>query len=155
MKHSAKLLFLAMVTVMCGLSVLTSCTADIFDNTKSLIIGTWELIEEISIRSNEGKAEDPQVDNISGYTITYTFKKDKTWTFVRVNPKNETDTIFGTYKIEGDQLFMLTADGELTEDSVYTIESIDKKNLTISLTWTGTAFGKTYSDKLILRWMKK
>ena len=153
MKYSVKSSLFALVIV-CGFSMMTSCTAEIFDNTKSLIIGTWELVEESEITIRDGVASEPEVHNLENLTYTLTFNKDKTCSAVSID-RYGTDTGTGRYKIEGNQILLYDDEG-YEEGDFFIIEEIDKKNLTLSSTDTDVIYeGIAYSNKLIMRFEKK
>ena len=153
MKHSIKSSLFALVVV-CGFCVMTSCSPEIFDNTKSLIIGTWELVEESNIDIYDGVASEPKVHNLENLTYTLTFNKDKTCSAVTIDPYG-TDNSTGRYKIEGNQILFYDDEGN-GEGDFLIIEEIDKKNLTLSSTDTDVIYeGVVYSNKLIMRFVKK
>ena len=140
MKHFVKTLILALAV--CGLA---SCENEIFESNRSLLVGSWNLMEITDIRYTDGVAGEP-VDYHHGDSalFTYTFNKDKTWQFTYNFGKVAPQT--GTYKVEGKQIICIGSDGDEKDNMV--IESIDKTFMELSSIST---FDISMGDEIV-RW---
>ena len=125
---------LAVIFVAAATLVLSGCTKDAED----LIIGTWKAVSNTTTISGH-----PDASMNTSHTETFpanvtlqlTFNKDKTGT-VYESFGNHSESSDFTYSVADDILYITTEDGDLEGlASKLTIESVDKKELTISNTY--------------------
>ena len=121
---------------------LTSCGKDAED----LIIGSWEMISATYTMTTSGLTGDYAQYNgtqtetetpAAGESTVMTFQKDGTYTNVNTD-EDGTYTTSGTYTVKDDKLTMTMTEGNQTETMTFNIDNIDKKNMVISYSETGT-----------------
>ena len=132
-------------------AALIMCTIGCSKDPEDLIIGSWDVQNIIMSRTISGLTGEfaeyngTVCDTIApepGESTTLTFNKDNTCVIVNVEQQN-TDTQNGTYTVV-DKTLTMTIDGDA---ETYVIDNIDKKNMTLSVTESGTdtEAGQTYT----------
>ncbi len=137
----------AFAVFLCTVIVLNivACTKDAED----LIVGKWN-VESVTFTDVYTNHPDPSIngthtetENVpEGYSMTFTFKKDKTVEIVQ-GRGDESLTMSGTYTVDGMKL-TITATESYTDDNgqihnytnteMFEIASIDKEKMTLRIT---------------------
>lgn len=120
---------------------LVGCSKD----PEDLIIGTWDETSVIYTETVDGVTGEPISMLESGEKTTITFNEDKTYTSTYVSNVG-TSTDAGTYLIEDGKLTITANDYPIS--MVYTIDNIDKKDMTLTNTETWTDDGVSYSTTI-------
>ena len=121
-----------------------SCSKDAED----LIIGTWEETEVTYTENVNGEVRELSMLE-PGEVTTITFKDDHTFTSVYHSNDGDSDEDGGTWSVDGDKLIIVDGDDTMA----YNIDNIDKKNLTISISFSesGEEDGISYSASIVIK----
>ena len=151
MKKAMRFLTVAFVAAL-ALAV-TGCQKD----PEDLIIGSWQVESQVYTTTAGSRTHTETETPQPGESVVITFNKDlsfvATTTWVE---DGETTSVSdrGTYSISGDLLTVVSThsweneDGELQSDvetMTFTIKSLDKKEMVLSMSETETEDGTTYT----------
>ena len=132
---------------------LVGCQPD----NEDLIIGSWQVEKQVYTMSDGTHSQTETETMAPGESGVITFNKDlsfvATSTWVE-DGETTSESERGTYSISGDLLTMVSTysweneDGELqsyVETMTFTIKSLDKKEMVLSMSETETEDGTTYT----------
>ena len=162
MKNSVRnsLLTLAAVVV-CGLSVMTSCSKD--DSYENLIVGTWDLVkQQVTISATGSELVDPMTltQDVKTEQTTVTIKADGTWSSTSISEKGKKSEGAGTWSIKDGKLNIATTsgDGPGVEDETIesmNIDSLTAKEMVLSYADSYEEDGVTYNAKAVMTFKKR
>ena len=155
MKNFVKSSLLALAAVVvCGLSVLTSCTED----DENLIVGTWDLVkEQVTVTATGSELVDPTTltQDVKVEQVAVTIKADGTWKSTSVDAKGKKSEGEGTWSIKDSKLYITTQSGDGPETDYMNIDSLTAKEMVLSYSDTYEEEGITYSGKVVMTFNKR
>ena len=140
MKKSLK----ALAILICAAFALcfTQCTK----SPEDLIIGSWSIEDAELIQTYGNESETEHFGPEENETAVITFNKDNTMTQVETEIEDgvtHTSTSTGTYTLEDNKLSLKWGDD--FETQVYDVETLTKKDLTLSYSESGMIEGVLYT----------
>ena len=138
MKRILKNFTLIVCAVLTATVIFTSCNKD----QESLIVGTWEQIDNTYTATVDGKTLPAISLTEPGESVIITFNEDNTYKNVYKALEGESITE-GTWKIQGKKLTMIANNSEDDGEELATtltcdIEKLTRKNLSLSYSESGT-----------------
>ena len=133
-----------MAVVICAAFALcfTQCTK----SPEDLIIGSWSIEDAELIQTYGNESETEHFGPEENETAVITFNKDNTMTQVETEIEDgitHTSTSTGTYTLEDNKLSLKWGDD--FETQVYDVETLTKKDLTLSYSESGMIEGVLYT----------
>ena len=120
----------------------TQCTK----SPEELIIGSWNIVDAELTETYGNESETEHFGPEENETAVITFNKDNTMTQVETEIEDgitHTSTSTGTYTLEDNKLSLKWGDD--FETQVYDVETLTKKDLTLSTTESGMIEGVLYT----------